>query len=555
MKLPLRTITILVCTAVAAVFLYQVYWLCKLYQTRKQEITDYIIESLRITDYNEMVIRIANMSESGSKHGEISYATGYKLNGDSQFVSAGTVTTIREKGHDAIILKDENLTDTITIQRNTQKGKRHMHINVHSYPTEEKPQNKALISGGEGLFGSIAEDKKSANDLTLMMQQGIHDGIDLFMEPDAEVFDSMLTIRLMRHHINIPHRLEQLHFYMQTSDSPDTITIDTLKVISTSHYTPSSKAIHYDYQYTTSQHSIYRLWTEPVDTSVLKSLKGIIAISIFNIFILIFTFWYLIHTLLKQKSLDEMKTDFTHNITHELKTPISVAYAANDALLNFKKWEDSKAREKYLKVAQHQLKRLESMVEQILALSADSSKIYTLNKETAIIKDIVESVIDTHRQKSMSPMTISAVSIPATMTVCADRNQLAQMLSTLLDNAIKYSPQEVSILFNAQSTTDGTVSISIQDHGTGISPEHQKHIFEKFYRVPNGNLHNVKGYGLGLYYVSTMMRLHGGTVSVLSSPGKGSTFTLKFPPAPNSNQFRTPLCFIGTMTTLISVIP
>lgn len=529
MKLPLKTITILVCTALAAIFLFQLYCLHNLYETRKQEMEESIVEALRISDYNEMVLRIAKLSQKTQTHGEVSYATGYKMDVDNQMVYAGSVTAVRQKGYDAIIMKDEELTDTITIRRDSVAGKRHMRVDVHSYDNDETEENKALVNNGGGLFSSVVDDRKSVRDLTQMMQQGIHNGIDLLSEPNVAVFDSLLTLRLQEHHIDTAHRLEQLHFPMKTDNKADTSAVDTLHVVTMPHYQPSPKAVHYDYHYTSSPHSLYRLWMEPVSVSVLKSLKGIIATSLLTLLILIFTFWYLIHTLLKQKTLDEMKSDFTHNITHELKTPIAVAYAANDALLHFHQGEDAATREKYLRVSQEQLQRLGGMVEEILSVSAERQKNFVLKLEVLRVKDVVAAAVETQKMKNGKPLHIATAIQPDNLTLTADRTLLLQMLGNLLDNAVKYSAAEADINVCGGITRDGTTFISVSDRGIGITSEQQRHIFEKFYRVPNGNLHNVKGHGLGLYYVATMMRLHRGSVSVDSKPGEGSTFILHFP--------------------------
>jgi len=529
MKLPLKTITILVVAALTAIFFYQVYWLHRLYETRKQEMEESIVEALRISDYNEMVLRIAKLAQKAQAHGEVSYATGYKMDVDNQMVYAGSVTTVRQKGYDAIIMKDEELTDTITIQRDSVAGKRHMRVDVHSYDNETTEQSQTSVSSGGGLFSAVVDDRKSVCDLTQMMQQGIHNGIDLLSEPDVAVFDSLLTLRLQEHHIDIAHRLEQLQFHVKADDEADTLGVDTLKVIATPHYQPTKNTVHYDYHYTSSQHSLYRLWMEPVTVSVLKSLKGIIASSLFTLIILGLTFWYLIHTLLKQKTLDEMKSDFTHNITHELKTPIAVAYAANDALLNFNKWEDVETREKYLHVAQEQLQRLGGMVEQILSMSVERQKNFVLKLEVLNVKEVVAAAVETQKIKNGKPLHIATAIQPDDLTLTADRTSFLQMLGNLLDNAVKYSLAEADINVCGGITRNGTTFISVSDHGIGITPEQQRHIFEKFYRVPNGNLHDVKGHGLGLYYVATMMQLHRGSVCVNSKPGEGSTFTLHFP--------------------------
>ena len=546
MKLPLKTITVLVVAALTAIFLYQVYWLYSLYETRKQEMEESIVEALRISDYNEMVFRIAQLAQRTQSHGEVSYATGYKMDVDNQMVYAGSVTTVRQKGYDAIIMEDEELTDTITIQRDSVAGKRHMHVDVHSYDNETTEQNKALVSSGEGIFSAVVDSRKSVRDLTQMMQQGIHNGIDLLSEPDVAVFDSLLTLRLQEHHIDAAHRLEQLHFHLKADNEADTLGVDTLNVFTTSHYQPTRKAVHYDYYYTSSQHSLYRLWMEPIAVSVLKSLKGIIASSLLTLIILAFTFWYLIHTLLKQKTLDEMKSDFTHNITHELKTPIAVAYAANDALLNFNKWEDVETREKYLRVSQEQLQQLSGMVEQILSMSVERQKDFVLKLEVLNMKEIVAAAVETQKMKNGKPLHISIAIQPDDLTLTADRTLLLQMLDNLLDNAVKYSMSEVYINICGGITRDEITFISVSDHGIGLTPEQQRHIFEKFYRVPNGNLHDVKGHGLGLYYVATMMKLHRGSVYVNSKPGEGSTFILHFP-TPNTHTLNLLAWLMGGM--------
>ena len=276
------------------------------------------------------------------------------------------------------------------------------------------------------------------------------------------------------------------------------------------------------------------------------TLAGIIATSLLTLLILVFTFWYLIHTLLKQKTLDEMKSDFTHNITHELKTPIAVAYAANDALLNFNKWEDVETREKYLRVSQEQLQQLSGMVEQILSMSVERQKDFVLKLEVLNMKEIVAAAVETQKMKNGKPLHISIAIQPDDLTLTADRTLLLQMLDNLLDNAVKYSMSEVYINICGGITRDEITFISVSDHGIGLTPEQQRHIFEKFYRVPNGNLHDVKGHGLGLYYVATMMKLHRGSVYVNSKPGEGSTFILHFP-TPNTHTLNLLAWLMGGM--------
>ena len=231
------------------------------------------------------------------------------------------------------------------------------------------------------------------------------------------------------------------------------------------------------------------------------------------------------------QTLEEMKSDFTNNITHELKTPIAVAYAANDALLNFNQAEEKAQRDKYLRICQEQLQRLSGLVEQILSMSMERRRTFRLHPEEFAIRDILETLIEQHKLKAESSVHISVDIEPEDLSVLADRTHFSNIISNLIDNAIKYSHGEAEVTIHCRKVTvegqNEQTEISVSDHGIGIAPEKQKHIFDKFYRVPTGNLHDVKGYGLGLFYVKTMIEKHGGSVSVKSELGKGSTFTIR----------------------------
>ncbi|MDE6011588.1 MAG: HAMP domain-containing histidine kinase [Prevotella sp.] len=525
-KLPLKTITIIVCTAIVTIFIYQAYWLYSLVSQAERQDTC-IAEALRISDYNEIVIRIAQLSVSKDerKHGSISLSTGYKMDKDRTLKSVGMQTVVSRKDIDEVVIHDNDWVDTFQIQKKDMGEKRNIHIEVKSTRTNKTPQS--AVTDNQNMFATIINNEKMLSDLMLMMQQGIHNGIDMIQEPDINILDSLFTAHISSHLIDTRHRLEQLHF-LKTADGIDSTKADTINVVSSDEYTPSKRALCYDYCYNTAEHSIYRVWMEPVGLGVFMRFKGILVSSLITLILLAFSFWYLIHILLKQKTLDEMKTDFTHNITHELKTPISVAYAANDALFNFKQGEDAATREKYLRISQEQLRKLKGMVEQILSASMERRKDFTLYKEQLDISKIMTSLIEMQRLKCGKQLSIS-LDIPEGMTVYADKTHFCQIIDNMLDNAVKYSHDNADVTITCATAHDGTSKISITDRGIGISENQQQHIFEKFYRVPNGNRHDVQGYGLGLYYVATMMRQHGGSIVVDSKEGKGSTFTLRFP--------------------------
>lgn len=150
---------------------------------------------------------------------------------------------------------------------------------------------------------------------------------------------------------------------------------------------------------------------------------------------------------------------------------------------------------------------------------------FSLHLETIALKELIEPLIDLHKLKADKETNIALDITPGSLTVTADRNHLENIISNLMDNAIKYSKETAEVSIRCYRQDDKT-TISIADKGIGISADKQKHIFDKFYRVPTGNVHDIKGYGLGLYYVKTMIDKHGGNITVKSDPGKGTTFII-----------------------------
>lgn len=529
MKLPLKYIAALVILSLAGIFSYQAYWLGGLYRTMRNDMERNIIEAMRMSDYNEMMMRVEKMRKDSTDHGEVSVSAGFEKDGKQNKTYVRSSTSIDRNGQ-----KENTTTQQVYPQKsdtllNVSDGSTVQAIitrdGTAASDSIELPQAALRAKGGLDM---ILRDQNSMMELATYFQRGLHSGLDIISDPDILVYDSLLTLQLNERGIALPHRLE--HIY--TSDKASLYKyVDTLAVTGTAGYTPSPKAMQYNYAFDLNTHQSYRLWMEPVTQLVLEQMWGILATSFVILIILGFAFWVLIRTILRQKTLEEMKSDFTNNITHELKTPIAVAYAANDALLNFNQAEEKAQRDKYLRICQEQLQRLSGLVEQILSMSMERRKTFRLHPEVLSIAEILEPLIEQHKLKSEKPVHITTDIEPHDLTVTADRTHFSNIISNLIDNAIKYSPGEAEVHISSRQTKSAEqgelVEISISDHGTGIAPEKQKHIFDKFYRVPTGNLHDVKGYGLGLFYVKTMTGKHGGSVSVKSEPGKGSTFTVR----------------------------
>ncbi len=258
---------------------------------------------------------------------------------------------------------------------------------------------------------------------------------------------------------------------------------------------------------------------------ILLNMSGIIFTSLMVVAIVIFSFWFFINTLKKQMELDEMKSSFTSNITHELKTPIAVAYAANDALLNYGLADNPVKREEYLLDTKVQLEKLSALVERILSMSMKERGNFRLDVSETNIRDMFEIIAQETRLRTTKACDIQ-IEADENLTAVFDAKLMSSVVSTLVDNAVKYSGEPVRILLKAIRKSD-KLFISVSDNGIGIAPEHQRHVFEKFYRVPHGDVHEVKGYGIGLYFAKTIVERHGGRISLTSTPGNGSTFTIE----------------------------
>lgn len=268
-----------------------------------------------------------------------------------------------------------------------------------------------------------------------------------------------------------------------------------------------------------------RLSIETPFKAFLERMRGLILSSVVIVLLLSVVLLYLVRTMFRQKTLEEMRRDFTHNITHELKTPISVAVTATDALRNFSADANPERRSRYLEIVEAQLTQLSTMVEHILSVSVEGRE-YKYNPTNLHIQDIINGVVQgTGMNVGKKPKI--HIDCPSNITVLADEFHIKNLLATVIDNAVKYAEEPVVNV--SVSDENGNVTIDVEDNGCGIAKEHLSHIFEKFYRVPTGDIHTVRGYGLGLYYAKQVVQLHKGSISIKSSVGKGTTVTIKLP--------------------------
>jgi two-component system, OmpR family, phosphate regulon sensor histidine kinase PhoR len=237
-------------------------------------------------------------------------------------------------------------------------------------------------------------------------------------------------------------------------------------------------------------------------------------------------FVLMLQTILRQKRLSEVKNDFINNMTHELKTPIATVGAAVEAMLNYGVLDDRARTQHYLAISQNNLGRLSDLVEKVLNLAVEEKREMKLFPEPVNLWEMVGEMAENYQLKSKKPVLFD-LQIPAGTVISVDRVHFSNVLSNLIDNAINYSYDKVTIILRFSRQETGW-QLTVADNGIGISKAYQPAVFDRFFRVPTGNLHAVKGFGLGLSYVRQVVERHGGKIGVTSEPGKGSEFVLIF---------------------------
>lgn len=240
-------------------------------------------------------------------------------------------------------------------------------------------------------------------------------------------------------------------------------------------------------------------------------------------------FYFAMSTILRQKKLSDMKNDFINNMTHEFKTPVSTISLATQMLEDDAVAASPTMLRRYLGIIRDENQRLGSQVEKVLQAARFDRGEVKMNREQTDMHELIETVVHSLSPQIEARNGILESHLKATKPlIVGDEVHLTNLIFNLLDNAIKYSGEVTDVQVSTENTPQG-LKITIADQGIGMNKEALKHIFEQFYRVPTGNVHNVKGFGLGLSYVKKIVDEHKGTIKVDSTPGKGSTFEITLP--------------------------
>lgn len=465
-----KTISTTFIIVIAIIFGCNVYYLVSLYDSIRANLEKEVMTAMADADIDDMWERADRANRAAA-----SARQAYIENGDSVIESHGSVSGVKDD--------DGNFVTTAT----NKEGKT---------TVNKKP---------------LRRDRSYTNQMVNDMSQQMHQNMDPYVDFNLTIMDSVLLERLADRNIY-----------------PDFVAVEVTdsngNVYRGNIHAPKNASGYdaFSLCFNPQTDMYYKAYMTPLTHHILSQMLGVIITVFLLLVAFALAFWYLLHTVSKMRTIEEMKDDFVSNMTHELKTPIAIAYSANDALLNYDTANDPQKKVTYLNIANRQLKRLGELVENILAMSMERRKTMKLKPETILLRPFTEEIAAAQRMRTEKEITIN-VNMDDDVSVEADRTHLGNVLNNLIDNAIKYSGDSVTI-----TVSNDNGAISVKDNGIGIPSKSIPFLFNKFYRVPHGNRQDVRGYGIGLYYVKSILDKMGWDIEVRSKEGEGSMFTIKY---------------------------
>ena len=463
-----KTISTTFIIVIAAIFACNVYYIISLYNSIKANVERDVMSALADADIDDLLYR------AGRAQG---LASNVKVQEDIEEYNAprkAEASTYRDKNGQLISVRTE----------------------ADGTVTEER--------------AALSENSSYSNQMVDAMSRQFHVIMDKYIPYDMAVMDSVLRNQLSNRFI-YPDFL-----FVEVVNNKDSVICENPK------FKGESGWDSFRFNINPNQGIYYKAYMTPLTRHIISEMSGVIVTIFLLMVAFTMAFWYLFRTVSRLRTIEEMKDDFVSNMTHELKTPIAIAYSANDALLNYDTANDSQKKVTYLNIANKQLKRLGELVENILAMSMERRKTMKLKPEEIQLHPFVDEIAAAQRMRGEKNIIIN-VNIDNDIMVEADRTHLTNVLNNLIDNAIKYSGDSVEITIVGDNK-----NLSVSDNGIGISSKSIPYLFNKFYRVPHGNRQDIRGYGIGLYYVKSILDKMGWTIEVKSSEREGSVFTIKF---------------------------
>jgi two-component system phosphate regulon sensor histidine kinase PhoR len=541
-------VTILVCLVLVGLVGVQIYWIKNALAVKRTNFERNIVETATI---------VVNKLEKLEVADQINKQLNTNQKGQDLFTTIDSINYLylKELEKRSGENKPENLfgisSEKIQIQYSERKnGKTVKHYDTtivsrsgHGTYTPEQPlysEKKTIGKIPDQPSDSVKYNSKSRMKTLMQKKNTLVKEVfnELFnfkhVQPieervDPKILDSLLTAELRNKGIETPFEfgifssVRNRMVYQKTGDYTNELLKKSLGFI----LFPNDMPISPDYLMIYFPNEKRYLFTK---------IAGMLSISIILIITIIILFSYAISTIIKQKKLSEMKNDFINNMTHEFKTPISTISLACQALNDPDIKKIDGLPDNYIHIINEENNRLGGMAEKILQTAIIEKGKLNLKRELIDVHEIIRDVIKNMGLQIESRGGSIATDFQANLSqIKADKVHITNLINNLLDNANKYTHETPEIVVATENFPDG-ILISIKDNGIGISKANQKKIFEHLYRVPTGNIHDVKGFGLGLTYVKAIIEKHGGSISVESELKKGSKFKV-FLPFDNNSEY------------------
>lgn len=513
----LSLVTTLVSLALVALIAVQLFWIKNAIQLREDEFNHKVHDALDNLVYHlEKSTTAAKIKKKIKFHKQV--ATQKTL---SNFFAGDSIN--KKQGQDKIVVKileelsiDSNGVVTTSIKEHQYEGDSTQSIS--DFPAQFKETTSdleklkmELIEKRAAMFNDIFDELVSINIYK-----------DYKPNIDSLLLDSLLRNELHQKGIFTDyvydiHELPRADFKQFENTS---VSIDTTKQFFKVNLSPNNifikplfLSLHFPHE---KNYLMKTLW-------LTLSMSGLIIV------VLILAFYYTINTIHKQKKYTQVKNDFIGNMTHEFKTPISTIALAGEMLGDASVNKTPEKVDRFVKMIQEENKRLGVLVESVLQTAVLDKGDFKLKRSEFDLHEVINSAMEkVQLQVGQKQGQLKAWLNAENPVLFADKVHITNIVYNLLDNALKYSKEIPEISISTQNMSNG-ILMSVQDKGIGISKENQKKVFEQFYRVSTGNVHNIRGFGLGLSYVKAIVHKHGGDITVDSELGKGTTFKVYLP--------------------------
>ena len=492
----LRWLAILMIVAIIGITGFQLYWLRQNYDREKKSLSIKTEMAFRET---VLQLQVAKLKLDGiSWSGEIN---GVKLKGSHDKPTVKVFMTDDSEGHQKVRMTPrQEIVSTINVIKDKLKDSLKKKTKGRTIITLNN-STLSVTKDSQNLAGPPMPPDTPGRDKVFNLLYGVDSLQDSLRV--AEI-DSAYRQVLAEEKLNIPFSIIRTE-----GTSPDEHRFNQVTV-------GLANPVTYKLDLGNTFPYLMKRITQPVLFSIL--LLGITILS----FVLLY------RNLLKQRKLAELKNEFISNITHELKTPIATVGVAIEALRNFNAIQDPQRSKEYLDISSNELQRLGLLVDKVLKLSMFENKEIDLKYEPVNLKELADEVVSSLKLQLEKKKATVSINAEGDTGLQGDRLHLLSVVFNLLDNALKYS-KENPVIDIRISGTDQQVIFSITDNGIGIPSEYKDKIFDKFFRVPHGDTHNAKGYGLGLSYAARVIQQHKGTIDVVNNEGGGVTFTIHLP--------------------------